>query len=182
MREKIRVTVKSRRAALRYRRRKPPHVVQLNAAADIAYKALEPTDVLGRHEWLFRQQWVEESADDMNDEETGYAKGRERIEELRTEAVREIVAQRGVEGVLEFAEMGNAPYCIGASMTNVLPEGEIAAFILTAMPPGIESPTRRNVVHGALLAVKDKPRVSILATVGGALASATSRKSSVRTF
>jgi len=81
VREKIRVTVMSRRAAIRNEKYKADALV---AAADVAYKALEPTDLFSKHEWLFRQDWVEESADEIDDENMDF-RGREaRIAVLRT--------------------------------------------------------------------------------------------------
>ncbi len=167
VREKIRVTLMSRRAALGKQQRRTD---KLKAAADAAYKALEPTDILSKHEWLFRQQWIEESADELNDEEADYQKRAERIDQLRTAAMREVVAGRGVQGVLELAEMGNAPGQIGWSITKALPEEQIAGFIVTAMPPGTDSWTRRNLVYGVLHAVKDDGRTKILGEVKQALA------------
>lgn len=159
VREKIRVTVMSKRAVRRNRRRK---VNDVHASAEAAYKALEPTGVLNKHEWLFRQEWVEESADEQYDDELDLHTREERIVELRTEALREIVAERGVDGVIELAEMGNAPGRIGYLMTVVLPKDQIASFILVAMPPGTDSWTRNNLVYGALHALKDEVRTEIL--------------------
>src|SRR5690606_34334648 len=62
VREKIRVAVLSQRAV---RRHKGPRADQLRVAAEEARKALEPSDVISKHEWLFRQDWVEESADEL---------------------------------------------------------------------------------------------------------------------
>jgi hypothetical protein len=50
VREKIRVTVMSRRGV---QRSKKTEFASLTAAAKDAY--LEPSDLLSKHEWLFRQ-------------------------------------------------------------------------------------------------------------------------------
>lgn len=55
-------------------------------------------------------------------------------------------------------------------MTNVLPEDQIADFILTAMPLGTDSWARRNLVYGALHAVNDDARANILGKVLKSLA------------
>ena len=39
----------------------------LVSAGKAAYAALEPTDILNKHAWLFRDGWVEESADEIED-------------------------------------------------------------------------------------------------------------------
>lgn len=167
VREKIRVAVMSKRAAVRHKQAKSD---QIKAAADAAYKALEPTDVISKNEWLFRQQWVEESADELHDDKHDHKKRSERIDKLRTTALREIVEKRGVEGVLALAELGKAPGTIGWSVTTILPEDRIADFILTAMPPGTDSWTRKNLVFGALHAANEVGRANILDKVRKSLA------------
>ena len=56
VREKIRVTVLSRRG-----RRKAHEEGQasLNKKAKAVYAAMQPNDIVNKHEWLFRQDWVE---------------------------------------------------------------------------------------------------------------------------
>src|SRR4029077_12680623 len=65
MREKIRVSTLSRRAALRSK--KDAQAKALVAAAKAAYAALEPSDILNKHAWLFREGWVDESAGEIED-------------------------------------------------------------------------------------------------------------------
>src|SRR5262249_33720144 len=65
MREKIRVSTLSRRAAVRAK--KKGRGASLAAAGKTAYVALEPSDILNKHAWLFRDGWVEESADEIED-------------------------------------------------------------------------------------------------------------------
>ena len=169
VREKIRLAIMSRRAARRNSNKPPLKTAALKTAADAAYQALEPVDILSKHEWLFRQEWVEESADELH-EDTDYRTREERVERLRTEALHEIVAKRGVEGVLELAEMGKAPGRIGWLMMNILPEDELARFLLLAMPPGTVTSARRNLVYGALHGVNESGRAELLAKLGESLA------------
>jgi hypothetical protein len=71
---------------------------------------LEPSDILNKHAWLFRDGWVEESADEIEEIERIYLRKREeRIKNQRTEALREIMAQRGLAGILELSERGKLP-------------------------------------------------------------------------
>lgn len=154
MREKIRVTFMSRRAA---RQRDEATESELTTAAKAAYAALEPSDVLNKHEWLFRQQWVEESADELNHEEFDFTKREERITKLRTEALQAILAERGLEGLLAFAEMGKAANHIGLLIPRILPTNRIGEFILSAMPSGSDTSSwsRTNLVFGALRGLED---------------------------
>ena len=54
VRERIRVTTMSRRAARRAKKAREAGVAVLSAEATAAYAMLEPIDLLHKHEWLFR--------------------------------------------------------------------------------------------------------------------------------
>jgi hypothetical protein len=56
MREKIRVSTLSRRAALRAKN--SAKAADLATVGKAAYAALEPSDLLNKHAWLFRDGWV----------------------------------------------------------------------------------------------------------------------------
>lgn len=154
MREKIRVRVMSRRAKLR---RGGKAAGALGTAAQAAYDSLEPTDIFNRHEWLFRQQWVEESADELEGDDFDYQKREERINKLRTTALEEILAKRGVQGILEFSALGKAPPTIGFLMAKILSTAEVASFILSAMPCDASGDTwsRKNLAYGAMRGLAD---------------------------
>lgn len=156
--EKIRVTVLSK-----------PEVGGLAAFAKTACKALEPTDTVWKHEWLFRQDSVDESADELHNEDTDFHARDERIAQQRKEALQEILADSGVDGVLELAELGKAPGRIGGTMAIVLAEDRIASFVLNAMPAGSESWTRNNLVYGMLHALSDDLRAQVLKTISSSL-------------
>jgi addiction module HigA family antidote len=164
VREQIRVTVMSRRAARQSKGKSD--FASMTAAGKLAYEALQPSDLLNKHEWLFRQHWVEESADELHDEDTDFRKREERISELRANALREIYADRGLAGVYEFASMGKAASIIGWLMIErVLPEEEKIEFIVGALPSGgnAEAWDRKNLVMGGLRAIQEeKQRTSLL--------------------
>ena len=155
VREKIRVTVMSRRAAIHSKQ----EVEKLSEAAKAAYVALEPSDLLNKHEWLFRQTWIEESADDFEDEDFDYRKHEERTQKLRADALREIVEACGLTAVVELAERGKAAAQIGWSMArDVLNEQQLADFIIKALPRGNNGDPwpRKSLVSGALRSIRDE--------------------------
>lgn len=160
VREKIRVTVMSRRGVKRSK--KNTGLTKLPVAAKVAYQALEPADLLCKHEWLFRQQWVEESAVELHDDDMDFAKREERIMKLRIKALREIFVAQGLHGIFDLAEMGNCASQIGRLIAEkLLPEKDIPGFLLSAS----SSPSRckKNLLSGALFALGDeKKRISIL--------------------
>jgi addiction module HigA family antidote len=163
LREKIRVTVLSRRGRMRST---GAEFFSLKASAETAYQALEPSILLNKHEWLFREHWVEESADEILDDDMDFNKREERITKLRVSALREVFAAHGLAGILELAEMGKGAYQIGSLMvTSILPAKKLSGLLLTALPQSSnsESWTRKSLIAGALRAVQDdKKRVGIL--------------------
>lgn len=162
VRDKIRVTLMSRRGVAKSKRKKTN---KLDATAKAAYASLEPADILNKYEWLFRDTWVEESFDEIHSD-TDYRKQEERITKIRGKALREITVERGIEGVLALAEMGKAAIQIGALMVNsVLSTEDVINFILTVVQSGEKSDswTYKNILRGALRAIEDdQERVKVL--------------------
>src|SRR5690606_35941017 len=103
LREKIRVSALTRRA-----RRRKGNGVDGTRAARRAYAALAPSDVILKHDWLFKKHWVDESADEFEEEEIDFKKRDERINAQRRAALEEVLAARGVEGLIELAGRGEA--------------------------------------------------------------------------
>jgi addiction module HigA family antidote len=159
MREKIRVTTLSRRAVVYDK--KNGRASSLATAGRVAYVALEPSDLLNKHAWLFRDGWVEESADEIEDLETiDFHKREERINNQRTEALREILAQRGLAGILELSKLGKASWAIGALASSaVLSEQEIQELLRLALEPILsdmeEAHSYKSLIAGALQALVD---------------------------
>ena len=174
MREKIRVSTLSRRAALRARNK--AKASELVAAGKAAYAALEPSDVLNKHAWLFRDGWVEESADEIEDiEKFDFHKREESIKKRRTEALREIMAQCGLHGILELSERGNASWAIGVlAALTVLSKQELQELLRLALVPIIagkeEVASSKNLIAGALRALaNDDEREAVLQGVAAGL-------------
>lgn len=78
-----------------------------------AYDNLQPSDPVIRHGWLFADQWVQESADEIEEEDLDYRKRGERIDKLRREAMSEIWAECGFEGVKELLAGSGAAFTVG---------------------------------------------------------------------
>jgi addiction module HigA family antidote len=76
-----------------------------------SYERLRPQDPVIRHGWLFADQWVQESADEIEEED--YRKRGERIDKLRREAMIEIWTERSFEGVRELLAGSNAADTVG---------------------------------------------------------------------
>ncbi|POR29287.1 helix-turn-helix transcriptional regulator [Paenibacillus polymyxa] len=114
LREKIRISTLTRRA------RKNKN--SLGSRVRNIYLLLEPSDIIVRHEWLFKNQWVEESFDELEVEEFDYTAYSIRIEDLRLKALREIMSEQGLEGVLNLARRGETAHLVGGLFYKVLDE------------------------------------------------------------
>lgn len=132
IREKIRVSTLMRHMVKRSKQNK--QLANLISKAKEVYVALEPSDLLDKHAWLFRDSWVEESADEIEDDNFDYQKHAERVQKLRIDALREIYDSRGYTGLLEMAERGNAARAIGwCAASDLLSEVELKEFVLLAL-------------------------------------------------
>lgn len=174
MREKIRVSTLSRRAAMRVK--KDGRLAALTGKAKEAYAALEPEDLLNKHAWLFRDAWIEESADELEDiEKIDFQKREERIHKLRVDAMREIYGQGGLSRLLELAERGNTSWQIGVlAAKEMLTEQELHRFLRLALQPVIANSDGaypyKNMISGAIRAISDGTnREQVLKSIGANL-------------
>ena len=77
------------------------------------YAKLEPSDPVIRHGWLFEKQWVEESADELEEDDLDFDARQERIHALRIAALTDVWAQRGFDGVTALLAEGGAASTVG---------------------------------------------------------------------
>ena len=157
LREKIRVSTLSRRSAAR--RAKAPEASDVRAMA--AFQRLRVSNPLLRHAWLFRQAWVEESADELGSDTFDFAKWEQRVVRERESAVREVYEHGGAPAVAELAEAGQTPFLVGRSLAAALPaSAELVQAILTLARVGEMVGWRTDLVAGALAsAEEDRPEV-----------------------
>ena len=164
VRGKIRASVLSRRGR---RRATDDSFVALIKTANAVYAAMEPTDLANKHEWLFRQPWIEETADELDDE-LDFHKREERVERLRVAALKEVFAEQGIHGIFALAGQGRAQSQIGWHLIrSVLSGDEKTKLIVEALQPGSNglSPERKNLICGALRAMTVEDRTAFFSTV-----------------
>ena len=149
--EKIRVNAFTRRV-LTHGKKDGLKGDYLNRAKAV-YEALMPSDVILKHEWLFLTPWVDESADELEEDDIDFQKREERITAIRIEALTEVLKVRGMQGVLELAEKGEAANMIGWLVARIYETLEdlmnAIRFVLDCGSLS-DSSTRRFIVHGAL--------------------------------
>ncbi len=172
LREKVRVSAFSRR-----RRKGVTPATQ--AAAKRAYAALAPTDVILKHEWLFRKHWLEESVEELEEEvdvdKIDFKKREERISAQRLAALQEIYAARGVEGVLELSEHGDAAHLLGSFLPKLIEDEDALAEAIAAIMARnsfAETQRLRSLAAGALGSLEGEREAHVLGGVAGRLADA----------
>jgi hypothetical protein len=92
-----------------------------------AYTLLTPRDVVLRHQWLFTANWVEESADELENEEAqDFRKRDERVRALRVEALQEIWREKGFEGIKGLVATSGAAFVVGWHLADGVVEASDA--------------------------------------------------------
>jgi len=86
-----------------------------------AYDGLQPHDPVMKHGWLFADHWVQESADEIEEEDYDHGKRHERIDRLRREAMAEIWTELGFEGVKNCLPAAAPPALLANSRRPALP-------------------------------------------------------------
>jgi len=151
VRDKIRLTVLSRRGRKTAGEREQATLLKI---AKAVYASMEPTDIVNKHAWLFRHgwvDWVDESADELLGEELDFQARERRIEKLRFEALTEIAAKNGLNGVFDLAVKGNSHRQIGWYLARgILNNQQLEELILQCFNMGNENTIRYSIASGVL--------------------------------
>ena len=85
-----------------------------------AYSKLRPEDPVVCHAWLFADTWIHYSIDDDEEGDFDYDKHADRIDSRRSEAMGEIWATRGFDGVTALLSDGGIADLVGRHMVSTL--------------------------------------------------------------
>lgn len=169
VREKVRVSVLSKRAAKRAER---PDWPKMTEAGRAAFKLLEPKNAVHKHAWLFKQGWVPDSADDLFGE-PNFEEREKHIQALRTAAVQEVVKAHGMEGLRTLAEQGAAAEHIGSICSAGVLQGaqllQFARECVASVPPDT---TAKSLMGGLMRGLPEEQRTEFLRDLRGALGDA----------
>jgi addiction module HigA family antidote len=128
------------------------------------YNRLWPQDPVIRHNWLFIDHWVQESTDEIEDEDFDYQKRDERIHSLRREAMIEIWTELGFKGVKEIIAISNAVDVVGRYAVSCVTDVEQRVdFIRRCLSLDSELQSKaERCLQGFLLAIGDDSRAELL--------------------
>ncbi len=128
------------------------------------YDSLQPRDPVIRHSWLFADHWVQESADEIEEEDFDYRKRGERIDRLRREAMIEIWTELGFDGIKKLLTGSGAAGTVGHYVALCFPDDKQRVdFIRRCL--SIERDSTNKVgwcLQGFLLAIEDGIRTEVL--------------------
>ena len=132
-----------------------------------AYAKLEPRDPVVRHAWLFADQWVEVSADEIEDEDFDFSRRNERIHKLRAAALKEIWAERAFEGVMVLLSSSGALQTVGQYAAMCVKGSKASAdFLQRCLSIGGDMEGKADgCIQGFVLSVDGKKRGAILSAV-----------------
>ncbi len=94
-----------------------------------AYAQLEPRNPVARHHWLFLHQWVDESADELEEEQFDWQMREERIAGQRRDALQEVWAESGLGGIKELCRSSDACHVVGRHMAEICIGIQRTAFL-----------------------------------------------------
>lgn len=163
--EVIRLTVLSRRKVKKGREESR---AILTKKGEAVYAKLQPKDIVIKYEWLFREAWVKESADELEVDEIDFRAHDQHIEQLRVEALADIVHKRGIPGLLALSEKGNCQYLIGSHLVSgILTDKQIESLILECLCSEDNNSKRNGIISGVLWTLDGERRKALYARLRG---------------
>jgi addiction module HigA family antidote len=129
-----------------------------------AYNLLTPSDVVLRNQWLFEQQWVQESFGEISQPDFDFQKHDEKIRTLRIAALQEIWTARGCEGIISLLQNSGAAYTIGWHMADgVVEPSSTADFIKRCLKVDDQDLAAKvdNLIRGLLMKLDTSVRLGI---------------------
>ena len=110
---KARLRERIRRSAFTRRGRSRGVAGEALDRARAAHDRLVPRDPLVRHAWLFANSWIEPSSDEIEEDDRDHEARHERIRALRADAMKEVWAEGGFDGLIELLSGCRAPRVVG---------------------------------------------------------------------
>lgn len=136
-----------------------------------AYDSLRPHNPVKRHAWLFADHWVQESADEIEEEDFDYLKRSERVDGLRREAMSAIWTELGFEGIKELLIGSGAESTVGRYVASCVTEIESQIdFIQRCLSLDGNVQNKAEIcLQGFLSAIEDDARAEVLQAVAEGL-------------
>ena len=133
------------------------------------YESLAPCDQVTRHAWLFARSWVEDSADELWDEDRDWEEREKRIDAHRTEAMTEIWSARGLDGAIALLPKSDAAYVVGHYAASCAADVRSAKDVLQRCLLTHAAPDEKvdGFIRGFIGSVKEEVRAEVLSPSAG---------------
>ena len=163
LQEQVRVSVsKCTRRLLKKSAPKASTKKNVSQARDI-YDELEPNDIIWKYAWLFKNEWVENSWNEIYEDDLDARE--KRITKQRKAAVKEVFAEKGASGVVRLAMSGNAAHVVGNIFAKIITSGkEQLSFIkfIVGEPKFLSSPKSRPLLGGFFYSLGEDRAVELI--------------------
>lgn len=135
--------------------------------ARLASAKLQARDAVVRHSWLFLKHWVEESADEIENDDLDYEKRGEWIHQQRIAAMKDIWQHKELDGALTLLQKTDVPALIGHyAGLAVTDPADVAKVIVTLLATPADANGRSDgFLTGFLQSVDETYRPTLLATI-----------------
>ena len=134
-----------------------------------ACSRLESVDPIIRHAWLFANDWIELSAEELEDEDidAAYTRHEEKIERFRTEAMLEIWEANGFDGAKQLLFGGGVAYLVGKFLSRIVEGAPERAEILrkSLVANGDHVRELDGLMQGFLGQIKQDARAQVISDV-----------------
>ena len=150
-------------ALTRHGRRRGLSANIVNRARTASAK-LTPQNPVIHHAWLFANDWVEESTDELADEDLDFSKREQRIDAARRFAMQEIWSSSGFDGVNAMLSSSQAPATVGRYTATVMPDTDTATKFIRHFLD-LETDPNKNAdrcLEGFLFSLEPSVRLSAL--------------------
>ncbi len=156
LRERIREKMFTRSGM---RRRMPEESL---ARARTAYDLLKPQDPVDRNSWLFKDYWIEPSADGIEGEDT--ENHEDIVRQLRSSAMGEIWSERGFQGVAAVLVNCAVPMDVGDALNvHITDSGARVCFLRQCLSVADLESEMDLCIRGFLRSIEEEARAEILA-------------------
>jgi plasmid maintenance system antidote protein VapI len=162
--ERASLRERMRRSVLSRRSRKRAKATKLDQLRRTIFDRLAPTDLIARHRWLFAEDWVSESGDELFDDNFDYNVHEKRIDELRGAAMQDIYGSLGLDGVGALLAEGDAWGTVGRYLAEATVGGDQGAVIAALVERIVRSDDRSWALclHGFMVSLDVAAREALL--------------------
>ena len=164
---KVELREQIRRFALTRRGRQQNSESATQDRARHVYEQLAPRDPVNRHAWLFADEWIRHSVGELDGEEPDFSKREDRIDKLRTAAMADTWAERGLDGVVSLLTAGDAAHAVGRYAAPCATRQNVAADVLRTCLSDNAQPSQKTdaFMRGFIWAIDADERDALLLEV-----------------